>query len=89
VPPSKAGIHYSPGEAAARIQACHSRPRPKGHGRLHDPPHDLSLNDVNMNSVVEPGRFDLMVGPKFGENLERRARSGKPVVSIGRSCMRA
>ena len=26
-------------------------------------PDDLSLIDVNMNSVVEPGTFDLMVGP--------------------------
>ena len=26
-------------------------------------PEDLSLIDVNMNRVVEPGTFDLMIGP--------------------------
>jgi beta-glucosidase len=30
-------------------------------------PDDLSLIDVNMNSVVEPGTFDLMVGPSSAE----------------------
>lgn len=30
-------------------------------------PADLSLIDVNMNSVVEPGMFDLMVGPSSAE----------------------
>lgn len=30
-------------------------------------PEDLSLIDVNMNSVVEPGMFDLMVGPSSAE----------------------
>lgn len=30
-------------------------------------PEDLSLIDVNMNRVVEPGMFDLMVGPSSTE----------------------
>jgi beta-glucosidase len=30
-------------------------------------PEDLSLIDVNMNRVVEPGMFDLMVGPSSAE----------------------
>ncbi len=30
-------------------------------------PEDLSLIDVNMNSVVEPGMFDIMVGPSSVE----------------------
>jgi beta-glucosidase len=30
-------------------------------------PADLALIDVNMNSVVEPGTFDLMVGPSSAE----------------------
>ena len=30
-------------------------------------PEDLSLIDVNMNRVVEPGTFDLMVGPNSAE----------------------
>jgi len=30
-------------------------------------PEDLSLIDVNMNSVVEPGMFDIMVGPSSAE----------------------
>jgi len=30
-------------------------------------PEDLSLIDVNMNEVVEPGTFDLMVGPSSAE----------------------
>ena len=30
-------------------------------------PADLALLDVNMNSVVEPGMFDLMVGPSSAE----------------------
>jgi len=30
-------------------------------------PEDLSLIDVNMNQVVEPGMFDLMVGPSSAE----------------------
>ena len=34
-------------------------------------PEDLSLIDVNMNRVVEPGMFDLMVGAKLGGNQQR------------------
>jgi beta-glucosidase len=30
-------------------------------------PADLSLIDVNMNRVVEPGTFDVMVGPSSVE----------------------
>jgi beta-glucosidase len=30
-------------------------------------PDDLSLIDVNVNPVVEPGTFDLMVGPSSAE----------------------
>ena len=30
-------------------------------------PEDLSLIDVNMNRVVEPGTFDLMVGANSAE----------------------
>jgi beta-glucosidase len=30
-------------------------------------PEELSLIDVNMNRVVEPGIFDLMVGPSSAE----------------------
>jgi beta-glucosidase len=30
-------------------------------------PEDLSLIDVNMNRVVEPGMFDLMVGANSAE----------------------
>ena len=30
-------------------------------------PEDLSLIDVNMNRVVEPGTFDIMVGPNSVE----------------------
>jgi len=30
-------------------------------------PADLSLIDINMNSVVEPGTFDVMVGPSSAE----------------------
>lgn len=31
-------------------------------------PEDLSLIDVNMNRIVEPGTFDLMVGPDSADN---------------------
>ena len=30
-------------------------------------PENLSLIDVNMNRVVEPGTFDIMVGPNSAE----------------------
>ena len=32
-------------------------------------PEDLSLIDVNMNRVVEPGTFDLMVGANSAETF--------------------
>jgi beta-glucosidase len=32
-------------------------------------PEDLSLIDVNMNRVVEPGTFDLMVGANSAETM--------------------
>ena len=44
-------------------------------------PDALSLLDVNLNRVVEPGTFDLLVGPSSAQTAECPAAGGQPLVA--------
>ena len=67
---------HFPGRSPSRIHGSWQHEFPAGaragqytgsRSRARGIQRDLSLIDVNMNSVVEPGMFDLMVGPSSAE----------------------
>ena len=64
---SARGVGHAPGRGVERVSPGEAEAGREDHSRIPPHPDALSLLDVNLNRVVEPGTFDLMVGPSSAQ----------------------